>query len=322
VFLLLLFALISSVSLRISYDFTNIQTTKVTEVLKQNVLLSSILKDHRVLVPQNLYQYKSCCISHSDSTPSMSVSDEKGLFHCFSCGESGDVISMIKLLYNCTFIDAVRRGIEVIQNRDSRIKKKMDYAWEVAFSSSRQGKLSIADAVSQGTVAAVHELITALEGRKREDYLIDFVRKCYNPAVGLNEISTCAKICSVTAALNGEQNSPKELVHDDVSQRGNSHRGVFYVAKTTNDNTHFVSDKEKDEWTVEQRRKAYMLLHCASLYFSNRLIHVGKLFFVSFVKFSFKVLYLIFKGSSRSTCQAVSEISGHQSSNRSQIQYW
>lgn len=33
------------------------------------------------------------CPFHDDKNPSMRVSEEKGLFHCFSCGAGGDMIS-------------------------------------------------------------------------------------------------------------------------------------------------------------------------------------------------------------------------------------
>lgn len=37
------------------------------------------------------------CLFHTpDKNPSMSINEENGVFHCFSCGEGGDVISMIK----------------------------------------------------------------------------------------------------------------------------------------------------------------------------------------------------------------------------------
>lgn len=47
------------------------------------------------------------CPFHSDSSPSLSVSDTKQVFHCFGCGESGDVIDFIRKLDRLTYRDAI-----------------------------------------------------------------------------------------------------------------------------------------------------------------------------------------------------------------------
>jgi DNA primase len=35
------------------------------------------------------------CPWHEDSTPSLSVDQEKGLYNCFGCGESGDAFDLV-----------------------------------------------------------------------------------------------------------------------------------------------------------------------------------------------------------------------------------
>lgn len=37
--------------------------------------------------------YWGCCPFHNEKTPSFSVNEEKGFYHCFGCGEHGDIIS-------------------------------------------------------------------------------------------------------------------------------------------------------------------------------------------------------------------------------------
>jgi hypothetical protein len=49
------------------------------------------------------------CPFHADQTPSFSVNEEKGLFHCFGCGESGDVFSFIMKLDGVSFPEACAR---------------------------------------------------------------------------------------------------------------------------------------------------------------------------------------------------------------------
>lgn len=47
------------------------------------------------------------CPFHYEKTPSFSVSPAKQVFHCFSCGEGGDVIAFAQKKYQLTFPDAL-----------------------------------------------------------------------------------------------------------------------------------------------------------------------------------------------------------------------
>jgi hypothetical protein len=53
-------------------------------------------------------EYKGRCCFHEDETPSFSISEEKGLFHCFGCGESGDVFDFIMKLDGVSFAQAAK----------------------------------------------------------------------------------------------------------------------------------------------------------------------------------------------------------------------
>jgi DNA primase len=53
--------------------------------------------------------FKGRCPFHKDDTPSMVVNAEKGLWHCFGCGEGGDVIAFLMKIERLSFIEAVKR---------------------------------------------------------------------------------------------------------------------------------------------------------------------------------------------------------------------
>ena len=39
--------------------------------------------------------YVACCPFHNEKTPSFHISPEKGVYHCFGCGESGNIFSFL-----------------------------------------------------------------------------------------------------------------------------------------------------------------------------------------------------------------------------------
>lgn len=52
--------------------------------------------------------YQACCPFHDEKTPSFSVSPSKGIYKCFGCGESGDVIQFLIDHQKMTFPEAVK----------------------------------------------------------------------------------------------------------------------------------------------------------------------------------------------------------------------
>ncbi len=52
------------------------------------------------------------CPFHAEKTPSFTVSEERGFFHCFGCGEHGDVFTFVMKTEALSFPDAVRRVAE------------------------------------------------------------------------------------------------------------------------------------------------------------------------------------------------------------------
>src|SRR5499427_8052853 len=49
------------------------------------------------------------CPFHNEKTPSFTVSDEKGFFHCFGCGAHGDVIGFVMRSEGLSFPETVER---------------------------------------------------------------------------------------------------------------------------------------------------------------------------------------------------------------------
>lgn len=55
------------------------------------------------------YRNKSCCLWHSEDTPSLHLYKDSNTAHCFgSCGKTYDSIEFYKKIHNCDFITAVK----------------------------------------------------------------------------------------------------------------------------------------------------------------------------------------------------------------------
>src|SRR5690242_15336693 len=53
-------------------------------------------------------EWKACCPFHNEKTPSFTVNDDKGFYHCFGCGAHGDAIRFLTDNRGLPFMDAVK----------------------------------------------------------------------------------------------------------------------------------------------------------------------------------------------------------------------
>jgi DNA primase len=63
-------------------------------------------------------EYKACCPFHNEKSPSFTINDEKGFYHCFGCSAHGDAIRWMTDQRGLSFMDAVKEladaaGMEV-----------------------------------------------------------------------------------------------------------------------------------------------------------------------------------------------------------------
>ena len=68
-------------------------------------------------------EYVGLCPLHSEKTPSFTVNEDKGVFHCWGCGEGGDVITFIRKIEGLDFKGALAHlglGDAVMPGRRSK----------------------------------------------------------------------------------------------------------------------------------------------------------------------------------------------------------
>ncbi len=76
--------------------------------LKQQADIVQIIGEYIRLRKAGAQNHTGLCPFHNEKTPSFSVHATRQFFHCFGCGESGDVYKFIQKIENLSFPEAVR----------------------------------------------------------------------------------------------------------------------------------------------------------------------------------------------------------------------
>jgi len=88
-----------------------ISEEKLTEI-RQSVDIVDIIGNYLALNKHGR-NYFGICPFHDDTTPSLSVSPEKQIFKCFSCGASGNVYTFLMEYEQLTFLESVKKISEI-----------------------------------------------------------------------------------------------------------------------------------------------------------------------------------------------------------------
>jgi DNA primase len=99
--------------------------------LRARTLLSAVISPSVKLIRAGR-EWKACCPFHDEKTPSFTINDEKGFYHCFGCGAHGDAIRFLTDNRGLPFMDAVKElagkaGMEV-PAPDPKARERADRA--------------------------------------------------------------------------------------------------------------------------------------------------------------------------------------------------
>ncbi len=108
----------------VSGDFQNF----IDQVIESNDIVDFISEYTTVKQVGNRYQ--ALCPLHNDKkSPSLSITREEQLFHCFGCGAGGNIINFVMDMEHLDFMDALklladRAHLEIPENRDPKERQK------------------------------------------------------------------------------------------------------------------------------------------------------------------------------------------------------
>jgi DNA primase len=106
-------------------------TPQFLDELRARTTLSALVQ-RTVKLQRAGREWKACCPFHKEKTPSFTLSDEKGFYHCFGCGAHGDAIRWLTDQRGLPFMEAVKEladaaGMEV-PAADPRAQEKAERA--------------------------------------------------------------------------------------------------------------------------------------------------------------------------------------------------
>lgn len=156
------------------------------ELKRKNDLVS--IASNYLQLEQKGRSFWACCPFHNEKTPSFSINNEEGFYHCFGCKESGDVIKFVEKMENIDFMDAIkiladRVGMEIpeFQNSDKRkqdqkLKERVLLALDYAYKHYQENLYG-----KDAKVAQDYIKMRKLTRRELEDFKIGYSK-------GWNEI--------------------------------------------------------------------------------------------------------------------------------------
>ena len=75
--------------------------------LRSRITLSGVIS-RSIRLQKAGREFKACCPFHNEKSPSFTVNDEKGFYHCFGCGAHGDAIRWMTDQRGLSFMDAIK----------------------------------------------------------------------------------------------------------------------------------------------------------------------------------------------------------------------
>ena len=109
--------------------------TRFLDELRERILLSQLI-GKKVKLTKRGREYIGLCPFHHEKTPSFTINDDKGFYHCFGCGAHGDIIRYLTDKEKMPFLEAVEylsrlAGLEMPRFKTDTPEKRQEYKSEL-----------------------------------------------------------------------------------------------------------------------------------------------------------------------------------------------
>jgi DNA primase len=130
--------------------------------IRERVRIDEVIGDYVQLRRAGADSLKGLCPFHDEKSPSFHVRPNHGHFHCFGCGEGGDVYAFVQKIEHVTFVEAV----EVLADRIGHTISYSGPATSVQRDRGSRSRLIAANAAAAEFYAAALESDEAAPARR------------------------------------------------------------------------------------------------------------------------------------------------------------
>lgn len=111
------------------------------EEIKQRLDLVDVMREYVQVKPAGPASFKTLCPFHHEKTPSLHISKDKQVWHCFGCGKGGDVFVFVQEIEGMDFAEALKHlarkaGVE-LKGSDPRLSSQKLKVQEVVRAAAR-----------------------------------------------------------------------------------------------------------------------------------------------------------------------------------------
>ena len=150
-------------------------------------------------------KHKALCPFHDDHSPSFSVHPDKQIYKCFSCGESGNVITFVEKYTGVTFAEALkiladRAGVKLDIKAPKKVNEKYEKYYEINDTVNKYFKNNLISSAGKDALKYLNDrsidkdIITEFNiGLATNNKLSDILEKKYD-VNDLLEIDVCKSI--------------------------------------------------------------------------------------------------------------------------------
>ncbi|MBE6481955.1 MAG: DNA primase [Actinomyces ruminicola] len=101
------------------------------DAVRERAKIEDVVGEHVTLKSGGVGSMKGLCPFHDERTPSFNVRPQLGLWHCFGCGEGGDVIDFVQKINHLSFTEAVeylagRVGVQLRYEEGGAVKRGVE----------------------------------------------------------------------------------------------------------------------------------------------------------------------------------------------------
>ncbi len=130
--------------------------------IKSRLDIVEVVREYIPNLKQAGSNWRALCPFHNEKTPSFMVSRDKQIWHCFGCGEGGDIFSFLMKIENLEFPETLK----ILAKKAGVILKYQD-------PSLTNQKTKILDILETAAKFFHHNLLNSKEATEARDYLLN-----------------------------------------------------------------------------------------------------------------------------------------------------